>query len=103
MSGTNTQFTMQNAQFEIKGYPRFIAAMGQLRNISLMSLTMCAIIQTGAQLFALSIIARTVSKAPPRSFAILTGEYAYDSRPFSDIVPMITLFLFLTALAANWK
>ena len=68
-----------------------------------MALTMCAIIQAGAQLFAMSIIARTVSKAPPRSFAILTGEYAYDSRPFWDIVPMITLVLFLIALAANWK
>ena len=69
----------------------------------MMALTMCAIIQTGAQLFALSIIARTVSKAPPRSFAILTGDYAYDSRPFWDIVPMITLILFLIAFAANWK
>ena len=73
------------------------------RNISLMALTMCAIIQAGAQLFAVSIVARTVTKAPPRSFAILTGEYAYDSRPFWDIVPMITLLLFLLALVANWK
>lgn len=68
-----------------------------------MALTASAFIQSGAQLFAVSIIARTVSKAPPRSFAILTGEYAYDSRPFWDTVPMITLVLFLVALAANWK
>ena len=79
------------------------ATMHQFRNISLMALTMCAIIQTGAQLFAVTIVARTVTKAPPRSFAILTGEYAYDSRPFWDIVPMITLILFLIALAVNWK
>ena len=77
--------------------------MHRIRNISLMALTMSAIIQTGAQLFAVSIIARTVSKAPPRSFAILTGEYAYDSRPFWEIVPTITLVLFLIALIANWK
>ena len=77
--------------------------MNQLRDLSLMALTMCAIIQAGAQLFAVSIIARTVSKAPPRSFAILAGEYAYDSRPFWDIVPMITLILFLAAIIANWK
>jgi len=72
-------------------------------NFTLAALTASALIQCGAQLFALSIIARTVSKAPPRSFAIFSGEYAYDSRPFWETVPMITLALFVAALIANWK
>ena len=74
-----------------------------LKNIAMMALVASALIQNGAQLFALSIIARTVSKAPPRSFAILSGEYAYDSRIFWETVPPITLLIFVTALIANWK
>ena len=74
-----------------------------LKNIAMMALVAIALIQNGAQLFALSIIARTVSKAPPRSFAILSGEYAYDSRIFWETVPPITLLLFLIALVANWR
>ena len=74
-----------------------------LPNLTLMALTASALIQSGAQLFAVTIIARTVSKAPPRSFAIFSGEYAYDSRPFWELVPMITFILFLVALAANWR
>lgn len=58
---------------------------------------------SGAQLFAVSIIASTVSKAPPRSFAIFKGEYAYDSRAFWDVVPTIVFVLFLVALVTNWK
>jgi len=68
-----------------------------------MALVACGLIQNGAQLFAVSIIARTVSKAPPRSFAIFTGEYPYDSRAFWDTLPMITMVLFVIALIANWK
>ena len=74
-----------------------------LKNITMMALVASALLQNGAQLFALSIIARTVSKAPPRSFAILSGEYAYDSSGFWQTMPPITLLLFLIALVANWR
>jgi len=74
-----------------------------LPNITLAALAAACLMGNGAQLFAVCIIARTVSKAPPRSFAILTGEYAYDSRAFWDIAPMVTLVLLLTALIANWR
>lgn len=74
-----------------------------LPNITLMALTASCLIQNGAQLFAVSIIARTVSKAPPRSFAIFSGEYAYDSSAFWDIAPTITLVLLIIALITNWK
>ena len=75
----------------------------RLPDITLIALAACAFVQNGAQVFAVSIIARTVSKAPPRSFAIFTGDYPYDSRAFWDTVPMITMVLFVIALIANWK
>ena len=74
-----------------------------LRNLTLMAAVAMCFIQIGAQLFALSVVASTVSAAPPRSFAILQGEYRYDSSAFWGIVPPITFLLLLLALAANWK
>jgi hypothetical protein len=74
-----------------------------LKNISLIALTASCVIQAGAQLFAVSIVASTVSQAPPRSFAILQGEYAYNSSAFWDIVPSITFLLFIIALIVNWR
>ena len=74
-----------------------------LRNITMMALVAACFIQVGAQLFALSVVASTVSAAPPRSFAILQGEYRYDSSAFWSTVPMITSTLYIVALVANWK
>ncbi|HEX6279119.1 MAG TPA: hypothetical protein VFZ49_03800 [Pyrinomonadaceae bacterium] len=74
-----------------------------LPTLTLMALTGSSLIMSGAQLFAVSIIASTVSKAPPRSFAIFSGEYAYDSRAFWDVVPTIVFVLFLVAVVTNWK
>jgi hypothetical protein len=73
------------------------------KNIALIALTASCFIQTGAQLFAVSIVASTLSAAPPRSFAMLHGEYGYNSSSFWDIVPTITFLLFIIALIANWK
>lgn len=74
-----------------------------LRNLTMMALVASCLMQIGAQLFALSVVARTVSSAPPRSFAMLQGEYGYDSSAFWSTVPMITSVLFVIALVANWK
>lgn len=74
-----------------------------LPNVTLLSLTASCFLQIGAQLFALSVVASTVSAAPPRSFAILTGEYRYDSSAFWNTVPTMTFVLFALALIANWK
>ena len=74
-----------------------------LRNVTVIAATGVCLMQIGAQLFALSVVASTVSAAPPRSFAILQGEYPYDSSSFWSTVPPITLLLLLIALAANWK
>jgi hypothetical protein len=74
-----------------------------LPTITLIALVVSCLLQAGAQLFALSVVASTVSAAPPRSFAILEGEYRYDSSPFWNTVPMITFVLFIIALVSNWK
>ena len=68
-----------------------------------MALTASCLLQVGAQLFAVSIVASTLSEAPPRSFAMLQGEYGYNSSSFWDIVPSITFLLFIIALITNWK
>ena len=74
-----------------------------LQNIALIALIVSCFVQIGAQLFAVSIVARVVQSAPPRSFAILEGPYRYDSSAFWNIVPTITTVLFLVALIGNWK
>ncbi len=74
-----------------------------VRNLTLMALVACCLMQVGAQLFALSVVASTVSAAPPRSFAMLQGEYGYNSSAFWNTVPTITFVLFIVALVANWK
>jgi hypothetical protein len=74
-----------------------------LRNVTLMAAAASCLIQIGAQLFALSVIARTVVQAPPRSFAIFKGAYGYDSSGFWDTAPPITALLLVIALATNWK
>ena len=74
-----------------------------LANVTLIALIVSCFAQIGAQLFAISMIARVVQSAPPRSFAILEGPYSYDSSAFWQTVPPITTVLFLVALIANWK
>jgi len=73
------------------------------KNLTLIASTASCLLQTGAQLFAVSVVASTLSEAPPRSFAMLQGEYGYNSSSFWDIVPTITSLLFLLALITNWK
>jgi hypothetical protein len=74
-----------------------------LKNGTLMALVASCLIQVGAQLFAIAVLASTVAAAPPRSLAILQGEYRYDSSGFWNTVPAITAVLFVVALVANWK
>lgn len=74
-----------------------------VRNATLMAAVASCFIQIGAQLFAVSVIARTVAQAPPRSFAIFQGVYGYDSSGFWSTVPPITALLLVIALATNWR
>ena len=74
-----------------------------IRNIALITLIFSCFMQIGGQLFAISVLVSTITEAPPRSFAILHGEYAYDSSGFWGTVPPITALLYVVALIANWK
>ena len=56
-------------------------------NLTLAAVVASCFIQIGAQLYALVVVAGTVAKAPPRSFAMFEGEYGYDSSAFWNTVP----------------
>ncbi|HEX8394508.1 MAG TPA: hypothetical protein VF665_19330 [Longimicrobium sp.] len=74
-----------------------------LPNLTLIALAVSYFVQVGAGVFALAVVGRVVSAAPPRSLAMLDGAYGYDSGAFWQITPAITGALFLLAIAANWK
>ena len=50
-----------------------------LPNLSLIAAVASCLIQAGAQVFAIVIVVGTVTEAPPRSLAMLSGDYRYDS------------------------
>ena len=72
-------------------------------NLSLIPAIVAALLQAGAQLFAIAVIVSTVTKAPPRSLAMYAGEYGYNSGPFWEVMPTVTLGLLLVALVGNWR
>jgi len=72
-------------------------------NLSLIPAVVGALLQAGAQLFAVAVIVGTVTKAPPRSLAMYAGEYGYNSGPFWETMPTVTLGLMLIALVGNWR
>ncbi len=74
-----------------------------LANLTLIVLAASCLLQAGAQLFAITVVAKTITQAPPRSFAILEGAYRYDSRAFWDTLPPINFLLCIIALVVNWK
>ena len=74
-----------------------------LKNVTLLAATASCVMQVGAQLFAVSIVASTIAAAPPRSFLILQGEFGYDSSSFWNMAPTITFLLLIIALITNWK
>jgi hypothetical protein len=74
-----------------------------LPNLTLALAAVGALLQAGAQLFAVLVIVGTVTQAPPRSLAMYAGEYGYNSAPFWERVPPLILVLLLVALAANWR
>ncbi len=72
-------------------------------NLSLIPAVACALLQAGAQLFAVAVVVGTVTEAPPRSLTMYAGEYGYDSGPFWEVMPTVTLGLLLIALVGNWR
>lgn len=74
-----------------------------LANLALIPAVVSALLQAGAQLFAVAVIVGTVTTAPPRSLAMYAGEYGYNSGPFWEMMPTVTFGLLLLALAGNWR
>jgi fatty acid desaturase len=74
-----------------------------LPNVTLMALVASWFIQIGGQVFALIAVDGALAAAPPRSFAMLQGEYRYDSSLFWSTVPPLTSVLLIIALVTNWK
>jgi hypothetical protein len=77
--------------------------MNKLSLVFLFSLLAGVFIQLGAQLFAILVIVSTLVESPPESFALIRGDFAYDSSKFWDVYPTISGSLFLIAIAFNWK
>ncbi len=74
-----------------------------LQNLTLIALIASWFIHTGGQVFALIAVDSALVAAPPRSFAMLQGEYRYDSSAFWSTVPPLTSVLLIIALVANWR
>lgn len=74
-----------------------------IANLTLIPAVVSALLQAGAQLFAIAVIVSTVTAAPPRSLAMYAGEYGYNSGPFWEVMPTVTLVLLLVALVGNWR
>lgn len=74
-----------------------------LPNLSLIAAVVSSLLQAGAQLFAVVVVVATVTEAPPRSLAMLAGNYGYDSAAFWNVMPTVTFALLLVSLATNWK
>ncbi len=72
-------------------------------NLSLIPAVVGGRLQAGAQLFAIAVIVGTVTEAPPRSLAMYAGEYGYNSGPFWEVMPTVTLGLLLIALVGNCR
>jgi hypothetical protein len=72
-------------------------------NLTLIPALVAALLQAGAQLFAVAVVVGTVTKAPPRSLAMYAGEYGYNSGPFWEVIPTVTLVFLLIALVGNWR
>jgi hypothetical protein len=74
-----------------------------LPNVALAAATVSSLLQAGAQLFAIVVVVGTVTQAPPRSLSMYAGEYGYDSGPFWEVIPTVTLALLLLALLSHWR
>ena len=77
--------------------------MPTIPSLSLIPAVVAALLQAGAQLFAVAVVVGTVTKAPPRSLAMYAGEYGYNSGPFWEMMPTVTLVLLIIALVGNWR
>lgn len=77
--------------------------MNKIAFVAILSLLCAVFVQAGAQLFAIMVVVSTLVESPPESFAMIRGDFAYDSSKFWDVYPNISGGLFLLAIVLNWK
>ena len=77
--------------------------MNKISVFLLLSLLSLLLIQLGAQLFAITVAVTTLIESPPESFAMIQGDFPYDSSTFWNVFPNILGSIFLIAIIFNWR
>lgn len=71
--------------------------------VTLVLLCLFYIIMLGGGNYEQMNITKVIISAPPKSFAMLTGEYRFSPIAFWATFRPITILLFITALVLNWN
>jgi hypothetical protein len=74
-----------------------------LASLSLILLCLFYLIMLGGGNYEQMNITRVIIKAPPGSFAMLTGEYKFSPVAFWATFRPITILLFIITLVLNWR
>ena len=77
--------------------------MNKISVLLLLSLLSLLLIQLGAQLFAITVAVTTLIESPPESFAMIQGDFPYDSSTFWNVYPNIIGSFFLITIIFNWR
>lgn len=77
--------------------------MNKISVLLLLSLLCLLLIQLGAQLFAITVAVDTLIESPPESFAMIQGDFPYDSSIFWDVFPNVLGSVFLITIISNWR
>jgi hypothetical protein len=75
----------------------------RLANITLFALTVSFLILLGGGNYEALNVTQKLASAPPKSLAILQGEYRFFPVPFWIIFHMLTEILLVAALVFNWR
>ena len=81
----------------------WVIGQWQGKTLALVAASAACIMQLGAQMFAITMVASKLVSAPPKSLAMVEGPFGYDSRAFWEVMPMATAILMLVALISNWR
>ena len=77
--------------------------MNKISVLLLLSLLSLLLIQLGAQFFAITVVVSTLIESPPESFAMMQGDFPYDSSIFWDFFPNLLGSVFLVTIIFNWR
>jgi hypothetical protein len=75
----------------------------KLAGVSLIFLCLFYIIMLGGGNYEQMNITKVIVSAPPKSFAMLTGDYRFNPVAFWATFRPLTILLFISALILNWN